>query len=247
MLKLEQSLMRACPRGLRLPVRFLYQRARNRLEPELLYLRQLGVHGGRAIDVGANEGMYSYALSRLCDRVEAFEPQSACTDDIAAYSVNHHSKIAVHHVALSNQQSRRTLYIPTVPGGSRILTGLASLQPLPGTEQQIEVETRRLDEYDFRDVRFIKIDVEGHEREVLEGARETILRERPILQLEIEQRHHQDPIAPIFALIGSLGYACSFLRRGRLVSLSDASVLAPDERNTDYVHNFIFHPSAARQ
>jgi hypothetical protein len=47
----------------------------------------------------------------------------------------------------------------------------------------VQVET--LDSYCFQDVGFIKIDVEGYEKFVLEGAQQTIQRCRPTLQLEI--------------------------------------------------------------
>jgi hypothetical protein len=47
----------------------------------------------------------------------------------------------------------------------------------------VQVET--IDSYQFQDVGFIKIDVEGYEKFVLEGAIQTIQRCRPTLQLEI--------------------------------------------------------------
>lgn len=45
----------------------------SRGEPELLRLREIAGNG-TAIDVGANRGYYSYALSKVATRVEAFEP-----------------------------------------------------------------------------------------------------------------------------------------------------------------------------
>ena len=50
---------------------------------------------------------------------------------------------------------------------------------------RFEVEVRTLDSFAFRDVCVIKVDVEGSEMEVLEGARETILRDRPPLIVEL--------------------------------------------------------------
>ena len=43
-------------------------------EPELAILARLVPRGGTAIDVGANRGVYAYALSDIADRVVAFEP-----------------------------------------------------------------------------------------------------------------------------------------------------------------------------
>lgn len=46
------------------------------------------------------------------------------------------------------------------------------------------VETRTLDSYELNNVRFIKMDVEGHEVAVLRGAAETIQRNHPLLIIE---------------------------------------------------------------
>ena len=43
-------------------------------EPELALLTELMPRGGTAVDVGANEGFYAYALADIADRVVAFEP-----------------------------------------------------------------------------------------------------------------------------------------------------------------------------
>jgi hypothetical protein len=56
-----------------------------------------------------------------------------------------------------------------------------------------QVEVRTLDGFGFADVRFIKADVEGSEREVLDGARETIARDRPALLLELLSGTHENP------------------------------------------------------
>jgi hypothetical protein len=45
-----------------------------KMEPELAILGDIVPAGRTAIDVGANRGYYSYALSRIAGRVEAFEP-----------------------------------------------------------------------------------------------------------------------------------------------------------------------------
>jgi len=48
------------------------------------------------------------------------------------------------------------------------------------------VETKRLDDFEFKNVSFIKIDVQGYEPFVIEGAKETISKHRPYLFVEFE-------------------------------------------------------------
>jgi len=52
------------------------------------------------------------------------------------------------------------------------------------------VQLRALDSYDLQHVDFIKIDVEGAEFELLQGARQTIQRCRPVIQIEINEMCH---------------------------------------------------------
>jgi hypothetical protein len=103
-------------------------------------------------------------------------------------------------------------------------------------------------------VRYVKIDVEGHERQVLAGAIQTIKRWRPVLQVEIEQRHHRDPIAGIFGWIVEQGYSGFFFdsAQRRLRPLDEFRVgshqILAAIGTPKYVNNFVFlsHDSAQR-
>jgi FkbM family methyltransferase len=175
------------PPQLRLPFLMLLGRAGGGLEPELLHLRSFVPFGGAAVDVGANYGMYSYALSRIVPKVYSFEINPALTEDLDAYS---NPKIEVIRVGLSSRAAHLTLYVPISSNGFA-MSGWGTLDPVnlpPGvaTIKQIEVRVKPLDEFVFVDVSFVKIDVEGHEVEVLAGARETITRCRPTVLIEVK-------------------------------------------------------------
>src|SRR5262245_7192194 len=78
-------------------------------EPELALLSELMPSGGTAIDVGANQGFFAYALSVVADRVVAFEPNP----DYAWFSrVMLRGRAEVHSIALSNRSGRTTLHVP---------------------------------------------------------------------------------------------------------------------------------------
>jgi hypothetical protein len=72
--------------------------------------------------------------------------------------------------------------------------------------QRFQVEVRTLDSYGFSGVRAVKVDVEGSEMEVLEGGRETIARDRPILIVELLTGAHADPAAAVEEICATYDY-----------------------------------------
>ena len=254
-MKVEEKLIKLVPKSLRLPAIYHYKKFRKRIEKEILYLDQLLQHGRRAIDIGANQGMYSYALSKRCDIVEAFEPQCWCTETLMAYSKVNHKNINVQNVGLSNFNGTLTLNIPLSIGDysmqvarlGSVVTGLASFREVKGEQASVEVPVCRLDNYDFHNVSFIKIDVEGHESQVIEGGYHTILREKPTILIEIEQRHlGSKSIKEVFNQIAELGYEGSFFWNNQLKPLSEFCYEKNQEPflneiySDNYVNNFIF-------
>jgi hypothetical protein len=71
------------------------------------------------------------------------------------------------------------------------------------------VKTVRIDDMGFTDVRFIKIDVEGHENAVIDGALDTIKRDHPVLFVELEER--MTDIDGTIAKMAALGYEARFV------------------------------------
>jgi FkbM family methyltransferase len=186
-------------------------------EPELAILAKLVSRGGTAIDVGANRGVFAYALTDIADCVVAFEPNP----DYAFFARwMLRGRAEVHEVALSEESGRGTLYVPLSDQGM-VLHLAGSLKRTHSQFRNIktyDVEVRTLDEFSLVDVRFIKADVEGSEREVLDGARATIARDRPILLLELLSGTHQDPAAYTVAICESFGYDAFIVQRGEKIA-----------------------------
>jgi hypothetical protein len=74
---------------------------------------------------------------------------------------------------------------------------------LPGSATGEDVPVMTLDRYALPALRLLKIDVEGMEREVLLGARQTIVKHRPILYVENDRK---DNSPALIRLIEELGY-----------------------------------------
>ena len=67
-------------------------------------------------------------------------------------------------------------------------------------------------------VRFVKADVEGGEREVLDGARATIARDRPIILLELLSGTHENPAVDTAAICESFGYEAFIVQCGEKIA-----------------------------
>ena len=200
-------------------------------EPELAMLAKLVPRGGTAVDVGANQGLFSYALSDIADRVVAFEPNP----DYASFARwMLRGRAEVHQLALSDVSGRGTLYVPLSDDGM-VLHFAGNLQRTHSqfrNMQTHDVDIRTLDEFGLVGLRFIKADVEGSERAVLDGARATIARDRPIILLELLSGTHADPAASTAAICEYFGYDAFIVQRGEMIAALPA--IAALGKNTSW-------------
>jgi FkbM family methyltransferase len=186
-------------------------------EPELAALAELIPRGGTAVDVGANVGFFAYALADIADRVVAFEPNP----DYAFFARwMLRGRADVRELALSDTSGHGTLYVPLSDEGA-FLHLAGSLKRTHFQFRNIRtynVEVRTLDEARLAGVHFVKADVEGSEREVLDGARATIARDRPIILLQLLSGTHENPAADTAAICESFGYDAFIVQRGEKIA-----------------------------
>ncbi|MHB1559261.1 MAG: FkbM family methyltransferase [Isosphaeraceae bacterium] len=157
-------------------------------EPELTHLHDLGPNQGVAVDAGANEGLFTHRLARLYNHVHSFEINPALADRLQRMAS---ANVSVYPVGLSRRAGNGILYTPYYRG--RPLHGWAGLEPLNCSVAEryteSDVTVCPLDSFDLNDVSFLKIDVEGHELELLAGASQTIRRNRPVVLIEVNDRN----------------------------------------------------------
>jgi len=207
-------------------------------EAEIRLLPSLIDRGRNAVDVGANKGTYSYFMARLARLVYAFEPNPKM---FAVLRRTVGRNVTALPFALSDCSGAATLRVPSGRKGvSNQGSSLSAAKPMENFIPVV-VERKRLDELDLSAIGFIKIDVEGHEREVLAGAAQTISRDRPTLLIEIEEAHSGVPLMQSIDGVCSLGYDAYFASGGRLEPIA-----ALDQARHGYVFNFIFLPCGIR-
>lgn len=223
-------------------------------EAEIRLLPALLSGGGTFIDVGGNLGTYAVYACRFTKSVEVFEPHPTLSRALRATLG---ARASVHEIALSDRAGNVVFHIPVL--GEREIHSRGSIETCHAVDfarmRDVEVECRRLDDYEFDSVSVIKIDVEGHEAAVLRGATETLRKHGPTVIVEVEDFRMPGCFEDVHAMMHGHGYDGFFIRRGRIESLKGFDIArhqAPElrqayggRRNPDFVNNFIFQPRGA--
>lgn len=125
------------------------------------------------IDIGAHIGTYALTCAPNTQHTWAFEcsPKNFCylAANVALHELT--DKISPIPFALGNKPGNMKYYIRSKDGGGN---GIKVLSDQDSKCASVDVHVRTLDSFDIQNVGMIKIDVEGFEKEVLEGAVETL-------------------------------------------------------------------------
>lgn len=143
--------------------------------------------GDVVVDAGAHIGRYALMAAKHASQVIAIEPDPSNFSLLEAnVKLNGFSNVQTFPLALSNRRGPRLLYL-----GDRPSTGTSSLEPewgrpiSSGTQGtwQVECDTldRIVDSLGLKVIDWLKIDVEGHEVFVLEGAQSTLTNVRHVI------------------------------------------------------------------
>jgi len=173
-------------------------------ETMLTPFKQYIPQDGTVIDVGASIGDHTITYAQwvgVDGMVAAFE-----VNPRAYACLQHNTKdlpqVLPFKVGLSDNYGVATLIELDNSGACYVKTELSS--------KGFGVSVDTLDSYEFKDVNFIKIDVEGYEVKVLQGARKTIEESRPVMLVEVN-RHALERAGTsaerLFEVLAELGYS----------------------------------------
>ena len=175
--------------------RRLERAVKNNYEPELKLIKEFVVHGTDSLDIGVYQGVYSYEISKYAKTVHSFESNPIIFSFLNRNICKIINNIKLYNFGLSNQNNNATLRIPIRNKSAKeenyeefFEMGRATIHDKNEFSEfkTFNVNVKKLDFVQFENpISFIKIDVEGHEIEVLEGAIETINKNKPILLVDI--------------------------------------------------------------
>ena len=154
---------------------------------DVALFRSLQLERGAVVDVGANVGFFTLLFASLYPQctVHAIEPNPYCVQRLGQNrdaNPKLADRIRIHGCAVGDQPA--SVSLTTYPGAQGHPWGRIGTTAKEGTVSY-EVEQKRLDDLVEGPVSLLKIDVEGYELSVLEGARRIIEQYRPRIVFEI--------------------------------------------------------------
>ncbi|MBT2325020.1 FkbM family methyltransferase [Variovorax paradoxus] len=165
------------------------------------WLEEHHVGGGAMLDVGANIGNHSVFLARHFDTVHAVEP-SPRTFSVLSMNASLASNIQCHQIAASDRNGVVAFRLETVNVGySRIVDA-------PLSENTIQVNRWKLDDYfgELKDIRLVKIDVEGHEAQAIKGMEEILRKCSPVVVFEQHFSAFKNGKSEVIEMLKENGY-----------------------------------------
>ena len=219
-------------------------------EKELKIIDKFADKSKDAIDIGVYRGVYSYKLAQNFNLVHSFEPNPLLYPYLNKNLKKIINNINLYNLALSDTNGETKLKLP-LRSKSFFKTNIEELYQLgaasihPNNQfdnfEEVIVEIKKLDDVKIDNkIGFIKIDVEGHELEVIEGAKNTIIENMPILLIEIEKRHTKEPVEKSINHIKKIGYECYFVKNEELI-------LVDKLKDKQLENNYYFLPRDFKQ
>lgn len=199
------------------------------------------------LDIGANRGLYIHHIARLTRKITAFEP----LPPMQKWLRRNYPWLDLRPYALSDREGPITIRYPrgNYSWATIAATNQFEGEPAASDIEEASVEMRTLDSFDFADIGFIKIDVEGNEESVIAGASRT-LASRPVLLIESEERHNPGSPVRLLTSLRAKGYAGLFVYGGEVLSADHfdphqdqlRSNVGVEGKTGRYINNFIFVP-----
>ena len=158
---------------------------------------------GICIDIGANIGNHARAFSPHFEKVYAFEP-NPLTFALLNFNVKTFSNIETFAIAVSDKSKKQSFSVDMLNSGKSKLTASSDHET-----SDVIVNTTTLDEFMAAKksrISFIKLDVEGHEPRVLQGAKHCIKTHKPMIMMELLEEQINDNTSATLTFLQNCGY-----------------------------------------
>lgn len=237
-------------------LKFIYRAYKYRYKldsPEIKYLINNTKKNDVVVDIGCHKGGYLYWMQKRVGKkgkVYAFEPQEKLFNYLnKTVKLLNYTNVTIEQMGVSSQVGESNFYVPKTGKGDSPGARIDFLNN--ETYNKHHIKTTTLDHYFFDAQIFpdlIKIDVEGHEKQVLLGGLQLLKMHKPKILMECENRHIKDGnVFDVFEILLNIGYEGSFIINNQFKPITEFKATLY-QKNTqgefwkakNYVNNFIF-------
>lgn len=197
------------PDDLNLITTYVLQEQGDWFEDEIKFVRRLLQPGQKAIDIGANYGLFSLAIAKAVGpegRVWSFEPASSTAAFLAeSIAANEWGHIRLDQRALSDHEGTARLSLNV----NAELNELIREDQATGAFETVGLTTldAAMGEYGWHDVDFVKIDAEGEEDAIIRGGEKFFRTVSPLIQFEVKDKSAVNfQLVQAFQAIGYASY-----------------------------------------
>ena len=211
-------------------------------EKELEIIERYADRTKDALDIGVYRGVYTYKLSKFFKTVHSFEPNPLLYPYLEKNLNKLIKNLKLYNLALSDKNGETELKLPTRSKSifndnieELFQLGAATMHPNNDVKnyKKVPITMRKLDNIRIENkIGFIKIDVEGHEKNVFLGGLETIKRNKPVLLVEIEQKHTNKPVEQTINFIKSYNYNAFIYRNNELIEFKENNI---NQKEINYI------------
>ena len=217
---IKRALQLLLPSKIFLEVLIYYRKSK---ESELEILSLLCDKSLISIDIGASDGLYLAPMRKYSKLCIAFEPRSVAKNNLD-FLFRKCPNVIIEEFALSNYTGNAKLQIFKDDEGRSTIEKVNDLTK-EGIVEIVNVPVIKLDDFIIQgEVGFIKIDVEGHEENVLRGALNLLKKFHPNILVEIEERHNKGSFDRVKYLLQAEGYKGFIYFDNRLNSIDEIDI-----------------------
>lgn len=206
-------------------------------EPESVFLlNELLTDDSVFFDVGANIGYYALhvGICRPGIRVIAFEPHPGNFGLLSSNVKNNNlSSVTCERMAVSSSRGTAELHLSSSAMSSSLEEGFSHLSNGQAVEVPMESIDRYMEDKGITGPAVFKIDVEGHEKQALEGMAKTLAAIKPDLLMEVAETFETDP----YPMLRDLGYRSYQISESGLL---ESPKLAPTIHGNVWFSNYLF-------
>jgi FkbM family methyltransferase len=178
-------------------------------EPGFMWILRKEADGELALDIGANIGYSTLSLCKKMKKVIAIEPDDRSRrilkKNIALNDFK--KKVKIYNFAISNKSGERVFYLSKHPNLSAF-----NKNRKYWTKKKM-IKTRTVDSLNINP-NFIKMDLEGHETEVIEGAEKSLIRTKKckiLLEVHPQFYNEKNNFSKVLRDLVKIGFKIKYL------------------------------------